>query len=200
MAIDFAKAKADIKEIVEIVKTIPEPLQQRCFELLFEAAFTDKSAAARAKKEEAAAGDEDTRAKTPPPAEKKLPPNVMAFMRRHSISQEELGKLFMVDHDPLLPVYTIPQGKMAKSQLTKVMMILLENALLNNTFTANYSELRDTVKEDGLYDGNFSAMLRSNSKLFKGAVTASKTDETGIVELSGEGMGRLAEVVKELGQ
>ena len=39
--IDFAKAKADIAQIIDIVKTVPEPLQQRCFELLFEAAFTE---------------------------------------------------------------------------------------------------------------------------------------------------------------
>ena len=34
--IDFAKAKEDITQIVEIVKTVPEELQQRCFEMLFE--------------------------------------------------------------------------------------------------------------------------------------------------------------------
>ena len=33
--LDFAKAKADIAQIVEIVKTVPENLRQVCFEKLF---------------------------------------------------------------------------------------------------------------------------------------------------------------------
>jgi hypothetical protein len=41
--LDYAKAKADIAEIVEIVKTVPEALQQKCFELLFEAAFSNQA-------------------------------------------------------------------------------------------------------------------------------------------------------------
>ena len=39
--IDFAKVKGDMCQIIDIVKTVPEALQQRCFELLFEAAFPD---------------------------------------------------------------------------------------------------------------------------------------------------------------
>jgi hypothetical protein len=39
--LDFAKAKADIVQIVDIVKTVPENLQQVCFEMLFEAAFSE---------------------------------------------------------------------------------------------------------------------------------------------------------------
>jgi hypothetical protein len=199
--IDFAKAKADIEQIVEIVKTVPEPLQLRCFEILFEATFVDKQPAAEPTREPPAgvAGAEGEPPK-PPAQVKKLSSNVLAFMNRHDVSDAILGKVFMLAHDPLLPVYNLPKGNVAKAQLFKVMMVLLENGLLNNSLTAPYTELRQSVKDDGLYDGNFNKMFKRNSDLFRGAVSGSGIDEDGVVELTGDGMAKLAEVVKELGQ
>lgn len=193
--LDFAKAKTDIAEIVEIVKTVPEALQQRCFELLFEAAFSDNKPAVGPKVD--ATAEETPNEQVAQPTGKKLPPNVLAFMRRQNVSQDDLSKLFMLDHDPLLPVYNIPQGAVAKSQLSKVMMIILENGLLNNTLSASYAELRGSVRDDGLLDSNFNKLFKRD--LFKGIGNEGITDDT-IVELSGTGLEKLAEVIKELGQ
>jgi hypothetical protein len=194
--LDYTKAKADISEIVEIVKTVPEALQQRCFELLFEAAFSDVKPVAKPNsetKDEPAPDD-----KPQSPSTKKLPPNVMAFMRRQNVSSEELGKLFMLDHDPLLPVYNISTGGgMAKSQLTKVMMVILENGLLNNSLSASYGELRSSVRDDGFFDSNFNKLFKRD--LFKGVSKDGVTDDA-VVELSGTGLEKLAEVIKELAQ
>jgi hypothetical protein len=129
--------------------------------------------------------------------DKKLPPNVMAFLRRQKLTPEELGKLFMLDHEPLLPVYKMPSGTIAKSQLTKVMMVILENGLLNNTLSASYSELRASVRDDGFFDGNFNKLFKKD--LFKGVGKDGVTDDA-VIELSGPGMEKLAEVIKELGQ
>jgi hypothetical protein len=131
---------------------------------------------------------------------RKLPSNVLAFARRHKITIQDLEKLFLLDHEPLLPVYKIPAGNITQAQLYKVMMVLLENGLLNNQLSAPYPELRETVKEDGLFDGNFNKMLKRNHSLFKGAVTKDGIKETGTVELTGAGLARLAELIKELGQ
>jgi hypothetical protein len=60
--------------------------------------------------------------------------------------------------------------------------------------------LRESVRDDGLYDTNFNRTLKKNHDLFRGAISEDAIDEDGTVELSGEGLGRLAEVVKELGQ
>ncbi|QDF40893.1 hypothetical protein FJN17_26830 [Bradyrhizobium symbiodeficiens] len=191
--LDFAKAKADISEIVEIVKTVPEALQQRCFELLFERAFSETEASVKP-------GGAATPAEEPTPpgaSDKKLPSNVVAFMRRHNIPDSQLGKLFMIDHDPLLPVYKIPTGQMAKSQLIKVLMVILENGLLNNSLTATYAELRGSARDDDLYDGNFNKLFRKD--LFKGVGKDGVNDDT-VIELTGTGMDKLAEVIKELGQ
>ena len=194
---DFAKAKADIALIVEIVKTVPENLQQVCFEKLFDAAFSSASSPAAPKEEEVKPEyQEDEK----PVSDKKLPPNVLAFAHRHKLTKDDLTKLFMLDHDPLLPIYKIPSGNIAKSQINKVMMVLLENGLLNNALTAPYGELREAVRDDGLYDGNFNKTLKRNHALFRGAISEDGINENGVVELTGGGMEKLAGVIKELGQ
>ena len=124
----------------------------------------------------------------------------MAFAVRNEVTKEQLEKLFMLDHQPLLPIYKIPTGNTAKAQLSKVLMVLLENGLLNNALTAQYSELREAVKDDGLHDGNFNKVLKRNHALFRGAISEDSIDENGVVELTGTGMEKLAEVVKELAQ
>src|ERR1700745_2768778 len=90
--------------------------------------------------------------------------------------------------------------KTFQAQLCKVMMVLLENGLLNNHLSAPYPELRESVKEDGLLDGNFNMVLKRNHELFKGAITKDSIKEGGAVELDGVGLTRLAEILKELGQ
>ncbi|WP_448043335.1 hypothetical protein [Bradyrhizobium liaoningense] len=192
---DFAKAKADIAQIVEIVKTVPEALQQRCFELLFEAVFSKAKPVADPKVEEQS--EVAAEAKPGAPPSKKLPPNVLAFLRRQKLEPEDLGKLFMLDHEPLLPVYKMPNGAIAKSQLIKVLMVILENGLLNNSLSATYAELRGSARDDGLFDGNFNKLFKRD--LFKGVGKDGVTDDT-LIELSGTGMDKLAEVIKELGQ
>ena len=167
--IDFTKAKADIAQIIDIVKTVPEALPQRCFELLFEAAFAEAHLApadlrSKEKTDEGVGSKEK-----PPELDKKLPANVMAFAVRNGVTREHLEKLFMLDHQPLLPIYKITTGNISKSQLTKVLMVLLENGLLNNALTAQYPELREAVKDDGLHDGNFNKVLKRNHALFRGA-------------------------------
>ena len=197
---DFAKAKGDIAQIVDIVKAVPETLQQRCFELLFEAAFAESHSVPANLPPKEKVGESVGSKENVAIPDKKLPANVMAFAVRNGVAKEQLEKLFMLDHQPLLPIYKIPTGNIAKSQLTKVQMILLENGLLNNALTAPYSELREAVKDDGFYDGNFNKVLKRNHAFFRGAISEDSIDESGVVELTGAGMEKLAEVVKELGQ
>lgn len=195
---DYQHAKDEIAQINAIVETCPDAVKEKCFELLFAQVFGTRTPAAPIEKPadpKSPAAEPEKR--TPPPS-KKLPPNVVAFLRKHSVTEEELGKLFMVDHDPLLAIYKLPSGKQAQAQLYKVLLILLENGLLNNALTAPYTELRDSVREDGLLDNNFNGTLKRNHTLFRGAITEQKIAVDGTVELSGAGMARLAEVVKEL--
>jgi hypothetical protein len=196
--VDFAKAKADIAEIVDIVKAVPEGLQQRCFELLFELAFSESKPSAPLKAQPAETEPKKAE-KEKPSTGKKLPGNVLAFLHRCDLTEAHIGKLFMLDHDPLLPVYKISDtSNLSKKQIEKIMMVLLENGLLSNSLSAPYSELRDVLRDDGLWDGNTNKTLKRNHVLFRGAITEEGIDESQSVELTGEGYTRLAEIVREL--
>lgn len=197
--LDFSKAKSDIAEIVDIVKTVPEALQQRCFELLFERAFSEPKQVSEATPK-APASENSTESVESNVGAKKLPGNIKAILRRGEVTEEDLGKLFMIEHEPLLPVYKLPKGNISKAQMAKVMMVLLENGLLSNNISAPYAELREALKDDGLHDGNFNKVLKRNADLFRGAISKDGIDENGTVELSGPGLERLAETIKELAQ
>jgi len=196
---DFASAKTQIAEIVEIVRTVPENFQSQCFELLFNAAFSEKhpAPAEGGKQQQEIPPKEPDNGRA---SDKKLPSNILALMHRHTISKEQISKLFMFEHDPLLPVYKIPAGNIARAQLLKVMMVMLENGLLNNSIAAPFTELRDAVRDDGFFDKNFGRNMRRNAGFFRGTIREDDIDEGGSVELSGEGMEELAKVIKELSQ
>ena len=165
-AFDFKNAKQKIAEINGIVETCPEPLRQRCFELLFEEVF--RAPAGKSHPKEESAGAEQTKHDTQEkPAEKatdgqtrKLPPNVLAFTRRQNVTPAELEKLFVLDHEPLLPVYKINTSKTAHAQLHKVMMILLENGLLNNQLGLPGIEwvIGEIIAREKLVDSGLSAL------------------------------------------
>ncbi|NEV78328.1 hypothetical protein DYI24_14895 [Rhodopseudomonas sp. BR0C11] len=196
---DFEKAKTDIVQIVEIVNTVPEPLRLRCFELLFEKAFSG-SKFEREPDEKSPAGEQKTDQNVKLPAGNKIPGNIKAILNRGDATEDDIAKLFMLEHEPMLPVYKIPSGSMAKAQMMKVMMVLLENGLLSNSLSAPYSELRQAVKDDGFFDSNFNKTLKRSADLFKGAITGDSIDENGSVELTGQGLKKLAETIKELAQ
>jgi hypothetical protein len=197
---DFAAAQQKIVEINKIVEGCSDAVKPKAFELLFGLIFGAAPAAAATVKAkmEPAAGVSVAAPEPSTPETLKLPGNVQAFLRRNLMSKSVLDKLFMLDQDPMLPIYNIPTGVMAQAQLQKVLMVMLENALLNNQFKAPYAEVRDTCKEDGLFDTNFNKVLKKNCSLFKGAITADKINEDEQVELTGEGLIRLAEVIKKL--
>jgi len=199
---DYKQAKEEIAQINAIVETCPDALKEKCFELLFAAVF-NAQATGSPRKESRQPNEEqkpEEQKAEAPLQKKKLPSNVLAFAHRNSVTPEDVEKLFLLDHDPILPVYKIPTEKTSHAQMCKVMMVLLENGLLNNQLSAPYPELRESVKEDGFYDGNFNKLLKRNHDLFKGAITEETIKEDAVVELTGAGMAKLAEVVKELGQ
>lgn len=201
---DYKRAKEEIAQINAIVETCPEAVKEKCFELLFGAVFGHLALSAHASAQETTPTpkqeNEKPASESAPIQTRKLPSNVLSFSHRYGVTPDELAKLFMLDHDPLLPIYKIPTNKMSQAQLYKVMMVLLENGLLSNTLSATYAELRDTVKEDGYMDTNFVKNLRRQHDLFRGAITDDSVDIDGSVELSGAGYEQLAAIVKELAQ
>src|SRR5215469_10534518 len=120
---NYKRAAEEIAQINAIVQTCPDAVKEKCFELLFGAVFSKLAPAAEPTEEKPAETKEDKPggdgAQAPPA--KKLPTNVLAFTRKYGVSEAELGKLFMLDHEPLLPIYNLP-SRTAQAQLYKVMM------------------------------------------------------------------------------
>lgn len=206
--LNFAEAKKQVEEIVKIAEACPDALKETCFKLLFELAFSTAPAAPQiapstpaSSAAPAAAGIPAVEpAKPAAPAESgfKLASNMLAFTRKYEVSAEMLQKLFILDHEPLLPVYKITTKVTATAQLQKVLMVLLENGLLNNLFKAPYAEVREAVNEVGLRDSNFNKVLKRNHSLFKGAIYEDRIEENETVELTGEGYEQLSKLIKEL--
>lgn len=205
MKLDFPDAKKQVEEIIKIVEQCPESLKETCFRLLFDLAFAEVRSSTETSRNPMAKAIssppvDDGKERQTQATDFKLPSNMLAFTRKYEIPIEVLQKLFILDHEPLLPIYKITTKVTATAQLHKVMMILLENGLLNNQLKAPYAELRETINEAGLMDGNFNKVLKRNSNLFRGAVTKDKIVETETIELTGEGYEYLSKIIKELVQ
>lgn len=196
--LNWTQIEKEVEEINKIVKTCPEMVQEKCFELLFnlKCGVISKTPSKSIPVKE----ENDKQKEVKPKTGYKLPGNVLVLLRKNGLSETDLEKLFMLDHKPILPLYKVDVSKMSQAQIQKVFMILLENALSTGQFKADYAEIRDACKEEGLFDGNFATNLKNRSDCFKGAITKKSIDNSGTVELSGPGMIKVAEIIKQLAQ
>jgi hypothetical protein len=107
---DYSHAKEEVAQINAIVETCPDAVKEKCFELLFGVIFgpTSFSAPPQAEADAPSTEPEKPANTVPSPHAKRLPSNVLAFSRKYGITEDELGKLFMLDHEPILPVYKLP--------------------------------------------------------------------------------------------
>ncbi len=196
---DWKKVQEEVDEINNIVSKSPENVQEKCFEMLFGLAFgnIDFNLPVEKGQEQEEVANEDAVTQSMSQGYK-LPGNVLVMLRKNGLSEKDLEKLFMLDHEPILPIYKINSDQMAKAQVQKVFMILLENALSSGQFKADYIEVRETCREEGLFDSNFTTSLKNQHKFFKGAITEKKINEAGAVELSGQGYVKMAEIIRDL--
>lgn len=192
----YEDMRAVIEAINKLAATCPPAAQPICFDLLFHYYVSQ----------------EEQKPAVPVPAptpdakkdsEKvvtlyKLQGNVKALLRRGALADTDLENLFMLDHEPIMPIYKLTSTKTSEKQLQTVLLILLENAITSGTFKAPYREIRETCKEQGLVDANFASGLRRNNGLFKSAIKADTIAEEEDVELSGQGLDALATLIQQL--
>jgi hypothetical protein len=121
---DYRRAKEEIAHINAIVETCPEAVKEKCFELLFAAVFNTQVPAAQRRAEAPAETPAPPEEKKPDEQkteqtrqDRKLPPNVLAFARRSGVTVEDIEKLFLLDHEPMLPIYKIPTGNTGSLKL-----------------------------------------------------------------------------------
>lgn len=198
-----ATLKTEIQEILELIKTVPESLQLRAFEMLLQDAL-DRVAGKKRPERDTGKKDvngDDTKETKDKGREREsegldpntLPMRVKAFMKRTKVTASQLEQLFHIEGKQFEPIWALKTTKFSKAQVHIALMQALQRALASGEFSFDREEVRTACRERGtLNETNFKANFQNNSKLFSGL------DKDGLVSLTDDGMTSLASLVNEL--
>lgn len=174
-----------IKEFVDIAEKLPERYREKCFEVLLSNFLT--SLIPR---------EIEAETKVPPRvgAEFAVPIDVRALLQQHSVPEELLRKLFLIEANEVRQLYKITTTKKAAAQIQLALLTALENALrFQGKLEFSVEQVRGKSIEHRVYDrDHFKSHFHNNRRLFK-----SLEDEEHI-ELSPDGKAQLAEVILEI--
>jgi hypothetical protein len=119
-----AVLKAEIQEIIELVKTVPESLQLRTLELLLQDAL-NRTEGKKEKKEREPDEKSETAKEEKKSAHLKsglhvgaLPMRVKAFMKKHAIAGQQLEKLFHIEGEQYEPIWSLNIGQSTCMHIT----------------------------------------------------------------------------------
>jgi len=200
-----AALKAEIQEIVELVKTVPESLQVRTLELLLQDLLDRTGEPKRPAKH----NDENNEEDEPLPGKERterrakstseglnpgtLPMRLKAFMKRTQVTIGQIDRLFHVEGKQIEPIWTLKSTKFSKTQVEIALLQSLQRAITLGEFSFDRELVREEcIKRGGYNKTNFVANFRNNGKYFSGL------DKDGLVSLSDEGMTALAALVNDL--
>lgn len=197
-----AALKSEIQEIVELIKTLPEPLQLRAFEILLQDAldrFGEKKRSRRGGNEERderevlAAKEKKSEQDSQGLDPNTLPMRVKAFMKRTKLNAEQLERLFHIEGKQYEPIWVLTATQFSKAQVQTALMQSLRHALASGEFSFDREEVRTACKERGtLSESNFKANFQNNAKYFSGL------EKDGLVSLTDDGMTALAALITDL--
>lgn len=206
--------KAEIKEIIEIVKECPEALQAKCFELLLEDYLTSNGKSGKQKDdtqiEPNIIGDEkennqDTKTGDPEttPEDIKISDfhvKVQKLLNENEITTEVLNKLYYKENGKLMPFYeTLKSTSMATCQIRLALLTAFENCFAEGagelTFTCE--AVRERCKTMKCYNAsNFTAYFKNNSNMWDNF--PDKYDGGIKILVSSDGKRELAKVLLDL--
>ena len=121
---DYNKIKKEIKEISDISTSVPQNLQEKCFEVLLNNLLENFT-----KKE---FNLEDTKTiKEDPTSTAQIPFQAKArvFMQRHKIQEEDINKILCYIDDDIHFIKDPPIGKIAVAQINWALLLSLKKAL-----------------------------------------------------------------------
>jgi hypothetical protein len=208
----MAKLKEKVLELAEIAKECPENLQVVCFELLLKHHLDSLTT------KQSKPADVGTQTPPPPPgssdegkrpaiedivkgqddiSESDMHIKTRHFMKKCSISIEQLNNLFYKDDGKIAPLYEdLKTTRMAEGQIRIALLQSLRNSMSNGEFQASVAEVRTEATARKCYDkSNFAANFNNNASLFE-FEKYEKSTQT--VKLSEDGRKELAEIIKEL--
>jgi len=204
---DYTRIKHELKEIVEIVETIPEKYQERCFDILVESLLSSSTESYDPMVLEPLPTSEAApKAVTPRQAQENttipLSTPLKVFMRRHKISLKQLEDLLHVETEPdgkhkvhfiHEPDHTTP---IAAGQIRWSLLLALKHTIeTGNDFVVDPEQVREMCKTKSFYDaGNFAGTFKRNKELYKDIPKPSGPPQP----LSDQGEAALAELIVDL--
>ena len=207
---EFDKLKTEIKEIIEIVKSCPENLQEKCFEILLTNLLKPESKNIRKENhtvtetpqveptEEETKGEENANAHTEEIETeislKDFHIKTKKFFEAKGISIEHLNKLYYKDHEKILPLYEeLGTNKTSETQVRIALLTAFENSFSNGDFEFSKATVRERCKLLKSWDANNASNNYKNNKDFFDDI-----DSDDSIKLSTLGKDELAKVLKEL--
>jgi hypothetical protein len=207
---EFDKLKTEIKEIIEIVKSCPENLQEKCFEILLTNLLKPESknikkdnptvtetTQVETKKEEPKEegnGNGDGKEIDSEISLKDFHIKTKKFFEAKGITIEHLNKLYYKDHEKLLPLYEeLGTNKISETQIRIALLTAFENSFSNGDFEFSKTTVRERCKLLKSWDANNASNNYRNNKDFFDDI-----DSDDSIKLSALGKDELAKVLKEL--
>ena len=211
----FENVKAEIKDIISIVKECPENLQEKCFDVLLSSLLKDdrtqkkendepesktkapKSTAFEKVEEDVKDKDEDDSqsGNDSEEGDEILPKDfhikTRKFIEHHSLSYKVINKLYYKENDDIKPLYdNLGTTQTSKSQIRLALLSAFEGSFKEGEMIFN----TDTVKErcrilKCLDMGNFGKNFNNNANLFDGFEKYQKAED---LKLSTQGKKELA--------
>lgn len=199
--------KDKVVEFASIAGGLPENLQVGCFELLLKHYLNSITGPKSSPREESAnpspveppehAAAAQTGESQDDLSDADLHMKVKHFLKKHSLSADDLNNIFYKEEDKILPLYDdLKTTTMSESQMRIALLQGLRQAIDTGNFEAQVEEVRSECTDRKCNDkSNFAANFKKNKTLFD---FDDYTGSTKAVKLSEEGRTKLAEIIKEI--
>jgi hypothetical protein len=196
-----------IKEFIEISKSCPDNLQEKCFDLLLSDYLfqlrTKSSGAGETLKHTNPARDEskkedEKKAKSQEDIEEKdIHVKAKKFLNKAGLTIENINQLFYKEGEKFLPLYDeLKTTKASESQIRIALLQAFLSGLSSGEFEFNGELVREEAQIRKCYDTpNFAAHFKNNKELFDGFTKYKKSSPT--IKLSPQGKTKLAEIIKD---
>jgi len=179
-----------LKEILELVETVPEKFQVKFFEIILNSTLNKSPQVSDSETIPVKKVDDKQPIKK---TKFVLPIDVKAFLGQYDISEELIWKCFFIENEEIRSIYKLKTTKKKDVQKQHTLMMCLENAIINGQFEVNIEALRENLKELKDYDSvNFSTNIKSFAKLFK------EVNKVKNLSLSPDGKSELADLLEIL--
>ena len=204
--------KTVVKEFVDIAKTCPENLQEKCFELLLNNFLlsqveSDNSSQVKQKAkpknnvdEEKQTNDDgkDSSEEQEDFALKDLHVKTRKFLTDNGLSIDHVNQIYYKEGDKVEPLFDdLKTTKLSESQIRISLLRAFQNAIPTGDFSFNGEEVRAETELRKCYDApNFTKNFKTSKNLFEGFEKYDK--KTPIVKLSNDGKKELATIIKDL--